>query len=85
VKGSVYGPALDFFVGHVLARGVPAPLRKAFEKDVGTGTLSSTQIADLQQRYPTIANAYAPAEWATKFAARGLDAAAFGAPEFAAR
>jgi hypothetical protein len=85
VQGSVYGPALDFFVGHVLARGVPAPLRKAFEKDAGTGPLSSTQVADLQQRYPTIANAYAPQEWATKFAARGLDAAAFGAAEYAAR
>jgi hypothetical protein len=85
VKGSVYGPALDFFVGHVLARGVPAPLRKAFEKDAGTGPLSSTQVADLQQRYPTIANGYSPQEWATKFAPCGLDAAAFGAPEYAAR
>ncbi len=84
VQGSVYGPALDFFVGHVLARGVPATTRKAFEQEVGAGALSTTQIDDLRRKYPTIANAYAPAEWA-RFAARGLDASSFGAPEYATR
>jgi len=84
VQGSVYGPALDFLVGHGLARGVSAATRKAFEKDAGTGPLSSTQVADLGQRYPTIANADAPIERATRFASRGFEAASFGAPEYAA-
>ncbi|MCC7074010.1 MAG: hypothetical protein IT383_22065 [Deltaproteobacteria bacterium] len=81
IQGSVWGPALDFFVGHVLARGVPATTRAAFEKEAGSGALTSTQIAALAERYPTVANGYAPAEWAASFGARGLQAAQFGAPE----
>jgi hypothetical protein len=81
VRGSIWGPALDFFVGQVLARGVPASTRKAFEAAAGSGTLSSSAIAELGQRFPTIANAYSPAEWQARFASRGLDAASFGAPE----
>jgi hypothetical protein len=85
VEGSIYGPALDFFVGHVLARGVPAVTRKAFEQDAGTGPLTPAQTAALVGKYPTVANAYSPTEWATRFASRGLDAASFGAPEYAVR
>lgn len=84
VQGSIYGPALNFFVGHVLARGVPAHLRKAFEGEpalAGAGPLSAADVADLERRYPTLANAYAPDEWRARFAPRGLDAARFGAPE----
>ncbi len=82
IRGSVWGPALDFFVGHVLARGVPATTRAAFEREAGTGPLSAAQVASLRQRFPTVANAYSPAEWAASFGARGLRAADFGAPEY---
>lgn len=84
IQGSVWGPALDFFVGHVLARGVPATTRKAFEHDAGRGALSAAQLSSLRERYPTVANAYSPAEWAANFGVRGLSAADFGAPEYVA-
>lgn len=86
VQGSIYGPALNFFIGHVLARGVPAPLRKAFEAEpalAGNGPVDAADIEDLRTRYPTLANAYGPEEWHARFASRGLDAGAFGAPEYA--
>lgn len=81
IQGSIWGPALDFFVGHVLARGVPATTRKEFELAAGSGALSATQVGELRQRFPTVANAYSPTEWAARFATRGLSAADFGAPE----
>jgi hypothetical protein len=81
VQNSVYGPALNFFVGSVLARGVSAATRTAFEAEAalaGTGKISEAAQADLVLRYPTIANAYSPTEWQIHFADRGLGAAAFG-------
>ena len=84
VKGSVYGPALDFFVGTVLARGIPAATRKAFEAEPalqGAGPIAAADVSALQSRYPTIAAAFSPSEW-QRFAARGLAADAFGAAEF---
>jgi hypothetical protein len=85
VQGSVYGPALDFFVGTVLARGIPATTRRAFEAEPtlkGAAPLDDASVAALATRYPTIATAFSPAEWQSRFATRGLDAASFGAPEF---
>jgi|GEM_PF-1827132 len=85
VQGSVYGPALDFFVGTVLARGIPATTRRAFEAEpalTGSGPLDAASVDALAARYPTIAAAFSPAEWQTRFASRGLDATAFGAPEY---
>ncbi|MFZ9888622.1 MAG: hypothetical protein ACO3JL_14075, partial [Myxococcota bacterium] len=82
VDGSVYGPALRFFVGHVLAQGVPASTRRAFENErvlVGNGPLAPSAIADLEARYPTVANAFSPEEWSSRFAGRGLVATDFGA------
>lgn len=84
-QGSVYGPALNFFVGHVLARGIPANLRQDFEKDAAAASgrpLDANAQALLQKKYPTIANAYSPEEWKTRFASMGLEAGRFGAPEF---
>ncbi len=85
VQGSVYGPALDFFVGTVLARGIPATTRRAFEAEPvlkGAGPLDHVAVESLSTRYPTIAAAFSPTEWQSRFASRGLDAAAFGAPEY---
>jgi hypothetical protein len=81
VKNSVYGPFLDFFVGHVLARGVPATERRAFEDAVASappGPLSLADTSSLRARFPTMASAYSPEEWARVFAPRGLAADDFG-------
>ncbi len=78
--GGLYGPQLEFFVGTVLARGVPGEVRTAFEKEVLTtpGRLDTARVADLARRYPTVAGAYTREQWEQHFAARGLEARRFG-------
>jgi hypothetical protein len=76
VKGSVYGPHLEFLVGTVLARGVPATTRRAFENEAaleGLAKLGAADIDRLAAAYPTIAHAYAPEQWDRSYGARGLE------------
>jgi hypothetical protein len=74
-SGSPEGQRFRFLVGTVLARGVPAATRAAFERDVEAGVPAST----LKARYPGIANAYAPDDWQRSLAPRLGAAADFGA------
>lgn len=81
VKGSVFGPHLEFLVGTVLARGVPGATRAAFEQEPalkGASKLSAAALAALAEEYPTIANAYSPEQWERHFGVRGLERAQFG-------
>ncbi len=71
------GVRFRFLVGTVLARGIPDPTRAAFETEVlGRTTVDRTTIA---QRFPGIANAYSPQQWARVFAPRLGEGRAFGA------
>ncbi len=58
------GQRFRFLVGTVLARGIPEPMRAAFEAEVRAG---SADPADLAARYPGIANAYSPEQWQMVF------------------
>lgn len=76
------GPQFRFFVGTVLGKGVPGTVRTAFEKELAAlpaGAITSARAAELSRKYSGVANAYSPDQWKTAFAARGLDAKAFGA------
>lgn len=78
-RGSLHGPQLTFFVGTVLARGVPGEVRAAFEREVGAGArVDAARAAELARRYPTVAFAYTPEQWEQHFGARGLEARRFG-------
>ena len=70
------GAEFTFFVGTVLTKGVPASVRAGFEAEVRAG---ATDAAALARKYPGVANAYSPQQWAALFAPRGLNARAFGA------
>lgn len=70
------GARFRFLVGTVLARGVPEPTRAAFEAEA---LAPGADPAALAARYPGIANAYAPAQWARVFAPTLGSAARFGA------
>lgn len=72
VAGDRRGREFTFFVGTVLTKGVPGTVRAAFEAEVRAG---ATDQAALAAKYPGVANAYAPDQWA-RF---GFDARAFGA------
>jgi hypothetical protein len=70
LSGALDGPVFRFFVGTVLAHGVPEPTRAAFEAEVKT--FSSAPPTDaalnaLAARYPGIANAYSPEQWQRVF------------------
>lgn len=71
------GKHFRFFVGTVLARGIPHVTRKAFEAEV-IG-VASPNVDALMAKYPGIANAYTPAQWAANFAAKLGPAEEFGA------
>ncbi len=82
VESDAHGREFKFFVGTVLARGVPGAVRAAFEAEAAAlpvGTLAPATVSSLQQKYPGIANAYSPEQWGRAFASRGLDSQAFGA------
>ncbi len=70
------GQRFRFLVGTVLARGIPEPMRAAFEAEMSTGTADP---ADLVARYPGIANAYSPEQWRTVFEPTLGSGADFGA------
>ena len=55
---------------------MPASVRAGFEAEVRAG---ATDAAALARKYPGVANAYSPQQWAALFAPRGLNARAFGA------
>lgn len=82
VNWNQHGREFKFFVQTVLKQGVPATTRKAFEADFAAlpaGAVSSVKAQELAQKYPGVANGYSPAQWASVFQGRGLDAKAFGA------
>jgi hypothetical protein len=82
VNSNAHSNEFKFFVGTVLSKGVPGTTRTAFEKDFGAlpaGAVDAAHLADLLRRYPGVANGYSPDQWKATFAARGLDAKAFGA------
>jgi hypothetical protein len=81
VDGDSHGKQFRFFIDHVLKDGVPGTTRAAFEKDAlaTTGPIDAAKAADLLKKYPGVANAYSPDDWAKNFANRGLDAKKFGA------
>ncbi len=82
VDDDSHGPEFKFFVGTVLAKGVPATTRAAFEAEfqaLPAGAVSADALKALSKKYPTVANAYSPDQWKTIFAPRGLTAKAFGA------
>lgn len=71
-----------FFVGTVLARGVPGAMRSRFEADVAAlqaGPLRAPVIARLLQEYPGVSEAYSAEQWERAFGSRGLSRVAFGA------
>lgn len=74
--GNPEGARFRFLVGTVLARGVPEPTRAAFEAEA---LAPGADRARLAARYPGIANAYAPEQWARVFEPTLGPAAAFGA------
>jgi len=80
VEGA-YGPQAQFFFGTVLQKGVPASTRAAFENEVSilpAGAVPAEQARVLAEKYPGMANAYAPEQWERLFERRGLGATAFG-------
>lgn len=75
LNGALDGPVFRFFVGTVLAHGVPETMRKSFESDVASGM----DVASLKSAYPGIANAYAPAQWDAAFRSKLGSGEEFGA------
>jgi hypothetical protein len=70
LSGALDGEVFRFFVGTVLARGIPEHSRAGFEAELGTdggAALDGASRDTLAERYPGIANAYSPVEWATRF------------------
>jgi hypothetical protein len=55
------GARFRLLVGTVLARGIPEPTRAAFEAEA---LAPGADPAALAARYPGVANAYSPAQWA---------------------
>lgn len=77
VDGAFQGKILKFFVGEVLARGVPADTREAFEAEALGPAAPSPEV--LRGRFPGVANAYSKEQWDRTFAPRLGDGKAFGA------
>ncbi len=76
------GQDLRFYLGTVLPNLVPGHVRRDFEAQLASlppGKVSASELANLVQRFPKVANAYSPAEWQQHFGGRGLAARAFGA------
>ena len=70
------GARFRFVVGGVFALGIPEPTRVAFEAEAFARDVSPTELS---ARFPGIANAYTPAQWARVFESRLGPATAFGA------
>lgn len=75
LRGALDGGVFRFYVGTVLAYGVPETMRAAFEADFA----ANVEPATLKLRYPGIANAYSPNQWDRVFADKLGDGAGFGA------
>ena len=75
LDSSTVGKEFRFFVNTVLAKGVPGPVRAAFEEDVQMGASPGA----LALKYPNVANAYSPEQWNREFGSKGLEAKTFGA------
>ncbi len=64
-----------FFVGAVLTQGVPGSMRAAFEAEVAAlpaGPIALAKRDELRAKYPGVAEAYTPEQWARAFGSRGL-------------
>jgi hypothetical protein len=70
------GKFYRFFVGTVLARGIPDTTRAAFEREAKGANLDAKSLA---ARFPGVANAYTREQWQAAFASRLGDGEAFGA------
>lgn len=77
VDGAFQGKILKFFVGEVLARGIPAETREAFESEALGAAPPPRDV--LAARYPGIANAYSKEQWDRVFAPTLGDGKVFGA------
>ncbi|MFW5741297.1 MAG: hypothetical protein ACOC1F_13125 [Myxococcota bacterium] len=75
LEGALDGGVFRFYVGTVLAYGVPETTRAAFEADFVAGVDATT----LQLNYPNIANAYSPEQWDSVFASKLGAGTEFGA------
>jgi hypothetical protein len=75
LAGAVDGKHFRFFVGTVLAHGVPNTMRSAFENEFFAGADSDS----LKKAYPGIANAYSPEQWTQVFEPKLGSGAGFGA------
>lgn len=71
LQGALDGQVFRFYVGTVLAHGVPEPLRAAFEAELlargGGADLDAAALEALASRYPGVANAYSPEQWRRVF------------------
>lgn len=76
LDNALEGPAYRFFVGTVLARGIPDVTRDAFEREA---RVAAPDVAGLRSRYPGIANAYSPEQWRATFEPKLGPGATFGA------
>jgi hypothetical protein len=76
LDGASDGPRFRFLVGTALALGIPERTRASFEAEVAAGGADPEVLA---RRYPGVANAYRPDQWAALFAPTLGDGSAFGA------
>jgi hypothetical protein len=85
IESDPRGQLFKFFVGTVLAKGVPGATRTAFEEKAlaltatATATVDAEALATLRRDFPNVANAYSPEQWEQAFGSRGLTAKDFGA------
>lgn len=82
VERDQHGEEFKFFVGTVLTKGVPGHVRSEFEAELAAlpaGNVDGAKAEELARKYANVANGYSPAQWASAFGSRGLDARAFGA------
>jgi hypothetical protein len=77
LAGAIDGPHFRFFIGTVLAHGVPDTMRAAFEGELFAS--ASPDVAALKKAYPGVANAYTPQQWARVFEPRLGPGSGFGA------
>jgi hypothetical protein len=82
VDSNEHGAEFKFFVGTLLAKGVPGSVRTGFETELAAlpaGKIDAAKAADLAKKFANVANAYSPDQWKTLMSTRGLDAKVFGA------
>lgn len=77
IDGGFEGKIYRFYVGTVLPYGVPDTLRQGFEEAFFAQAYES--VDELKRRFPGIANAYRPEQWATIFEPTLGPGSAFGA------